>query len=158
MREAFARWARPNRNPVTQTPVRGLQHFANDIHNVTLVTLVTQTKQQAPLCAESQTFSEVESNLVKSRVTRVTRVTRHDSLDNLCNPIQEAKVTGLQDKPKAMDANVEAPARPNHSSTPEQESWACWCCGGQQYFLNTAGQPICVRCHPPVDPIRFTIH
>ena len=55
-------------------------------------------------------------------------------------------------------ANVEAPASPSSSAASEQESWSCWCCGGRRYFLNTAGQPICARCHPPVDPIRFPVH
>ena len=58
----------------------------------------------------------------------------------------------------SIPAKVEAPASVNPSTTKEQESWTCWCCGDRRYFLNTAGQPICARCHPPVDPIKFPIH
>ncbi len=58
----------------------------------------------------------------------------------------------------SISAKVEAPASPSPSTTKGQESWSCWCCGGRHYFLNTAGQPVCARCHPPLDPIRFPIH
>jgi len=65
--------------------------------------------------------------------------------------------TGLYEGDSIL-ANVKTPAGHNPPPTSAQEFWACWCCGGRQYFLNTAGQPVCARCHPPVDPIRFPIH
>jgi hypothetical protein len=26
----------------------------------------------------------------------------------------------------------------------------CWCCGGEDFRIGIAGQPVCRRCHPPV--------
>ena len=52
----------------------------------------------------------------------------------------------------------QAEAPPTAHRTAGRLSWQCYNCGGQRYFLNSAGQPICSRCHPPVDPIRFPIN
>lgn len=30
------------------------------------------------------------------------------------------------------------------------EPWRCWWCGSDDSYTNTASQPVCARCHPPV--------
>lgn len=111
MREAFARWAKPGCNPVTQPPSEGLQEINNDISDVTLVTHVTLKKQQAQLCMGAGSVPVVEPDLSKNRVTRVTRVTCLESLDNICNPTRSARVTGLHGESKALTADEWAEAK-----------------------------------------------
>ena len=56
-----------------------------------------------------------------------------------------------------LKAEAETVAAPIPSQAKELGQWVCWWCGHPHYFVNLGGQPVCARCHPPADPVRFTI-